>query len=270
MRLRRTQGAPTAWLVAAGIAIVFFALPLVGLLLRVPWLAVPSILTRPAVLTALALSLVVAGVATVAAVALGLPLAWLLARRVFRGQLAVRGLVTLPMVLPPVVAGVALMAAFGRRGLVGSWLAPWGLTLPFTTAGAILAAAFVAAPLFILTVEAGVRGLDPRLEGAAATLGAPRRMIMRQVVLPALRPALVAGIALAAARALGEFGATITFAGNRPGVTQTLPLATYELMQTDPDGAATLSLLLLGLSLLLVLFAWGTLGAANESGPAPR
>lgn len=259
------------WLLwAVGLSAAFFALPLVGLLARVPWRDAPTILARPAVLTALALSLGVAAMAMVGALLLGLPLAWVLARWRFRGRLLLRGLVMLPMVLPPVVAGAALLAAFGRRGLLGVWLAEIGVALPFTTAGATLAATFLATPLFILTVEAGVAGLDPRLEAAAATLGAPRRLILRQVILPALRPALVAGIALAAARALGEFGATITFAGNRPGVTQTLPLAAYELLQTDPDAALAVSLLLLLISFALVLLAWGSLRPGPGAGPAPR
>ena len=258
------------WLLGAvGLSAAFFALPLVGLLARVPWRDVPTILARPAVLTALTLSLAVAAMAMIGALLLGLPLAWVLARWQFRGRLLLRGLVMLPMVLPPVVAGAALLAAFGRRGLLGVWLAGIGVSLPFTTAGATLAATFLATPLFILTVEAGIAGLDPRLEAAAATLGAPPRLILRQVILPALRPALVAGIALAAARALGEFGATITFAGNRPGVTQTLPLAAYELLQTDPDAALAVSLLLLLISFPQPHPARGACSGSRGGPPRP-
>jgi molybdate transport system permease protein len=259
-------GRPPGWLVlAAAVGSAFFALPLVGLLARVPWRAAPALLASPTVRQALGLSLVVAVAAVAVAAAVGLPLAWLLARYRFRGRTALRALVTLPLVLPPVVGGVALLAAFGRRGLVGPPLARVGIQLPFSLAGAVVAAAFVAAPLFILTVEAGLGTLDRRLEGAAATLGASRWLIARTVILPALRPALVAGLALAAARALGEFGATITFAGNRPGVTQTLPLAVYELLQSDPDGAAFVSLLLFGLSLVLLALAWGRIGRGLDA-----
>jgi molybdate transport system permease protein len=263
-------GRPPAWALAlAAGAVAFLALPLVALLTRVPWAAAPALVARPDVQAALRLSLGVAALSAALALALGGPVAWLLARVAFPGRLLVRTVVLLPLVLPPVVGGTALLAAFGRRGLVGAWLAPFGLSLPFTTAGAVLAATFVAAPLVILTLEAGLLGLDRRLEGAAATLGASRWHIARAVVLPALWPALLAAAALAAARALGEFGATITFAGNRPGVTQTLPLAVYELLQTDPGAAALVSLLLLLVSLGLLALAWGVRGPLAGRRGAP-
>jgi molybdate transport system permease protein len=156
--------------------------------------------------------------------------------------------VTLPMVLPPVVGGVALLLAFGRRGLVGQWLASAGLALPFTTAGAILAETFVALPFLVVAAEAGFRQIDPRLEEAAAVLGARPGFALRRVTLPLAAPALRAGAALCWARALGEFGATITFAGNFPGKTQTLPLAVYLALEHDPDAAIALSLVLLFVS----------------------
>ena len=159
----------------------------------------------------------------------------------------------LPLVLPPVVAGVGLLAAFGRRGVLGRGLAAIGIRLPFTTAGAILASAFVATPLLILTVEAGVRALDRRKEDAAETLGASRWYVLRRVTLPALAPQIVAGLVVAWARALGEFGATITFAGNIRGRTQTLPLAVFEAMQTDPGAAILMSLMLVALSLVALV-----------------
>ena len=166
--------------------------------------------------------------ATGLALVFGVPLAWLLARGAFPGRGLVRALCTLSMVLPPVVAGVALFYALGRRGLVGQYLDEWfGITLPFSTAGVIVAQTFVAMPFLVLTVEAAFRQRDPRFEEAARTLGGGRWYIFRRVTLPAIRPGLIAGAVLAWARALGEFGATITFAGNFPGRTQTMPLAIY-------------------------------------------
>lgn len=182
--------------------------------MRAPWSTALADLGTPEVATALRLSLVCSLAATACSIALGLPLAWLLARSEVRGRGLLRGLVMLPVVLPPVVGGVALLLAFGRRGIVGRWLdAAFGVTLPFTTAGAVLAETFVAMPFFVLTIE-GARGLDVRLEDAARTLGARPWVVFRRVTLPLLRPSLAAGAVLCWARALGEFGATITFAGN--------------------------------------------------------
>jgi molybdate transport system permease protein len=256
-----TRSLPSAaLLLLAAVGMAFFAVPLAGLVARAPWGDAPRLLASATTWAALRLSLIVTVGAVAVSWLVGLPVAWLLARTTFPGRTLVRTVVLLPVVLPPVVGGVALLAAFGRRGLLGGALAAVGVHLPFTTAGAVLAAAFVAAPFLILTVEAGLAGLDQRLEGAAATLGAGRWLTLRAVVLPALRPALVAGTALVAARALGEFGATITFAGNRPGVTQTLPLAVYSQLQTDPDGAVLVSLVLVGVSLALLALAWSRLG----------
>jgi molybdate transport system permease protein len=202
------------------------------------------------VLQALRLSLVCSVGAVAVSVLLGVPLAFLLARVAFPGRNLVRALTTLPMVFPPVVGGVALLLAFGRRGLVGQWL---GITLPFTTAGAILAEAFVAMPFLVITVEAGLRAMDRRYEDAAATLGAGRWLTFRRVTLPLIAPSLGAGVALCWARALGEFGATITFAGNLPGVTQTMPLAVYIALETDLEAAIALSLVLLAVSLAVLI-----------------
>jgi len=230
------------------------ALPLVGILLRAPWAEVPARLAQPAVRSALELSLVCSVSATVAGVVLGLPIAWLLARRDFPGRSVLRGLVTLPMVLPPVVGGLALLLAFGRRGVVGSWLESWtGLALPFTTFGVVVAETYVAMPFFVLAAEAGIRALDPRLEEAAATLGAGPWTRLRRVTLPLLLPSLRAGAIVCWARALGEFGATITFAGNLPGRTQTMPLAVYLAFETDPDAAIALSLVLVAVSLAVLV-----------------
>jgi molybdate transport system permease protein len=222
------------------------ALPLSGLVLRAPWTRTWEVLTDESSLVALRVSLVVSVGATLVAFVLGFPLAWVLARVSFPGRAVVRALVILPLVLPPVVAGVALFAAFGRRGFVGQFL---GLTLFGTPAAAIMAAAFVAMPLLVLAVEAGLRLLDRRLEDAAGAMGASRWYVLRRVTIPLLGPQLAAGLVLAWARALGEFGATITFAGNLQGRTQTLPLAVFERFQTDPDGAVMVALLLVAISL---------------------
>jgi molybdate transport system permease protein len=250
-----TRSRVPAWFaVPAALAVGFLAIPLLGLLGRTPWGSIGAELTSPRVLEALRLSLVCSAGAVAVSVALGVPLAFVLARVEFPGRNLVRALTTLPMVLPPVVGGVALLLAFGRRGLVGQWLdRAFGITLPFTTAGAILAEAFVAMPFLVITVEAGLRAMDRRFEDAAATLGAGRWTTLRRVTLPLIAPSLGAGIALCWARALGEFGATITFAGNLPGVTQTMPLAVYLALETDLEAAIALSLILLGISLAVLV-----------------
>ncbi len=197
-------------------------------------------------LSALRLSLESASAATAASLVLGVPLAWVLARVRLPGIGALRALVTVPLVLPPVVGGVALLLAFGRNGVLGAHVADWfGLSLPFTQLGVIVAETFVAMPFLVVTVEGALRSSDLGLEEAAATLGASRITIFRRVTLPLIGPSLLAGSVLCWARALGEFGATITFAGNFPGTTQTMPLAVYNALQTDPDAAIALSLVLL-------------------------
>jgi len=254
-----TRGrAPRLFAVPAALAVAFLTVPLVGLLARTPWGSIGAELTSPRVLEALRLSLVCSLGAVAVSVVLGVPLAFLLARVAFPGRDLVRALTTLPMVLPPVVGGVALLLAFGRRGLVGQWL-DWafGITLPFTTAGAILAEAFVAMPFLVITVEAGLRATDRRYEDAAATLGAGRWLTFRRVTLPLIAPSLFAGMALCWARALGEFGATITFAGNLPGVTQTMPLAVYQALERDRGAAIALSLILVAVSLTILVVLRG-------------
>ncbi len=241
-------------LVLATIGVAFFALPFIGLLWKAPWGDVWSILTSETSRTALRLSIVCSLWATAIALVLGVPLAWLLARISFPGRGLVRALCTLSMVLPPVVAGVALFYALGRRGLVGQYLDRWfGITLPFTMAGVVIAQAFVAMPFLVITVEAAFRQVDTRFEEAARTLGASRWYVFRRVTLPAIRPGLVAGAVLAWARALGEFGATITFAGNLPGRTQTMPLAIYLANETNPDEAIVLSLVLIAVSFAVLV-----------------
>ena len=204
-------------------------------------------------LAALRLSLLASFSATGIALIVGVPLAWTFARLTFRGRPVLRALTVLPMVLPPVVGGVALLLAFGRRGLLGGWLAAFGIHLPFTTAGAIVAETFVAMPFLIITVEAGLNSMDRRFEDAARTLGARPWTVMWRVTLPLVRPSLLAGAVLCWARALGEFGATITFAGNFPGRTQTMPLAVYLALETNPDAAIVLSLVLLAVSLAVLI-----------------
>jgi molybdate transport system permease protein len=236
-------------LVLAGLAVAFFALPLVGLLWRTPWSRFGTILSDPASVRAVRLSLVCSAWATGLSLVFGVPLAWLLARVRFPGRSVVRSLCTLSMVIPPVVGGVALFAALGRRGLLGRYLEAWfGIRLPFTTAGVVVAQTFVAMPFLVVTLEAALRQLGERHEDAARTLGASSWYTLRRVTLPMARPALVAGAVLAWARALGEFGATITFAGNFPGRTQTLPLATYLALESDPPAAIVLSLILIAVS----------------------
>ena len=252
-----TERTPPLLVAGALAAGLFFALPVLGLLARAPWRDVATLLASPVARSALGLSVAVSLGAALASLLLAAPLAWALARTRLPGRRALRALVGLPLVLPPVVAGVALLAAFGRRGLLGGALAFAGVQVPFTTAAAVLAATFVAAPLLTTTLEAALAQTDPRLEQVAATLGASRRRIAWTVLLPTIRPALLAGLALCWARALGEFGATITFAGNLRGRTQTLPLAIYETLQTDPERAFLLACVLLGMSVIVLALAWG-------------
>lgn len=240
-------------MLAAG-ATLFFLVPLAALLWRAPWGQALGILGQSEVRTALRLSLVCSLWATAISLVLGIPLAWILARVSFPGRRLVRALTLLPMVLPPVVGGVALLLAFGRRGLVGQWLdQALGFRLPFTTAGAVFAEAFVAMPFLVITAEAAFRSIDRRYEEAARTLGAGRWTVMRRVTLPLSAPSLVAGSVLCWARALGEFGATITFAGNFPGRTQTMPLAVYLALESSPEAAIVLSLVLLAVSLAVLV-----------------
>ncbi|NAS23678.1 molybdate ABC transporter permease subunit [Herbidospora sp. NEAU-GS84] len=232
----------------------FLVLPLAGLLVRAPWSTLPQRLSEPQVLEALRLSLVTASVATAVCLVLGVPLAWLLARTDFPGRRLLRALVTVPLVLPPVVGGVALLLVLGRRGLVGQWLeSVSGFSLPFTTAGVVVAEAFVAMPFLVIAVEGALRAADVRYEEAAATLGASRFTVFRRVTLPLVAPGVLAGAVLCWARALGEFGATITFAGNFPGRTQTMPLAVYLALETEPEAAIVLSLVLLAVSVFILV-----------------
>lgn len=251
-----TERLPRPVTVLAWLAVLFFAVPLVAIVARVPWSDLTDLLGQPAVRDALWLSLRTSVAATVLSLAFGVPLAWVLARADFPGRSLVRALCTLSMVIPPVVGGAALLAAYGRSGLVGEWLDEWfGWRLPFTTAGVVVAQVFVAMPFLVLSVEPAFRSLDRGAIEAARTLGASRWFLLREVTLPMCRPALVAGAALAWARSLGEFGATITFAGNAPGTTQTMPLATFLALETDPDEAYALAIVMITVS-FAVLVGW--------------
>src|SRR5256886_5066194 len=235
---RGPAAAPVPFLILAGAGVAFFVLPLLGLLVRTPWGSARELLTSSEALTALRLSLIASLSATAIALLLGVPLAWIYARVAFPGRAICRALTVLPMVLPPVVGGVALLLAFGRGGLLGGWLADvFGIHLPFTTAGAILAETFVAMPFLVITVEAGLRSMDTRFEDAARTLGGRRWTVLWRVTLPLVRPSLVAGPGLLLRRAAGRVGAPLTFAGNFPGRTPTLPPAGHPALGAHPPSA---------------------------------
>jgi len=230
--------APVGLVILGALGAAVFLVPLIGLATRTPWSRLAELVSSPLVVDALKLS----------------PLAWLLARTDFPGRRLLRGIVTLPMVLPPVVAGAALLFALGRRGVIGGPLDDaTGFLLPFSIWGVILANVFVAMPFLVVTVEGALDGLDQRYEKAAATLGASRFTVFRRVTLPMIAPSLRAGLVLAWARALGEFGATITFAGNLQGRTQTLPLAVFVALESDRDAAVAISLVLVAVSLLVLV-----------------
>ena len=245
---------PAVFLILAAAGLALFVVPLVGLLARIPWSALPRLLGSESVADALRLSAITSLSATGIAVATGVPLAWLLARVEFPGRSLVRGMVILPLVLPPVVGGAALLFALGRNGLIGAPIhQTTGLVLPFSTWGAIIATTFVSMPFLVITVEGSLRTMDRRYEQAAATLGAGRWTVLRRVTLPMIGPSLVSGIVLTWARALGEFGATITFAGNLQGRTQTLPLAVFVAMEGDRDTAVAISLVMVLVSLTVLV-----------------
>ncbi|MFE2146938.1 ABC transporter permease [Streptomyces sp. NPDC059456] len=265
---------PVTLALPALLAVAFLLLPLIGILSRTQWSELGAHLTSPGVVEALRLSLFVSLWALGLSLLLGVPLAWLLARVPFKGKAFVRSLVLLPMVLPPTVGGVALLLGFGRRGLLGPWLeGTFGITLPFHTSGAVVAATFVAMPFLVISLEGALGGLKQSYEETAASLGASPVRVFFTVTLPMVAPGLVAGAALTWARALGEFGATITFAGNLPGTTQTLPLQVYLLLQDAPEAATSVSLLLLVIAMAVLIALrgrWtGTPVTARPAG-APR
>ena len=255
LEMRRVTGrSPSVLVVLAGFGLALFAAPLLGLLARAPWRSLWSVLSADIVTEALRLSIVTSVAATAVAAVLGLPIAWLLARVEIRGRSLLRGLVLLPLVLPPVVGGAALLFSFGRRGLLGQALeSTAGLVLPFSIWGVVVANTFVAMPFLVITVEGALRNLDPRFEAAAATLGAGRWTVLRRVTMPMVAPSLVSGLVLTWARAFGEFGATITFAGNLVGRTQTLPLAVFVALESDRDAAIAMSLVMVIVSLVVLV-----------------
>ncbi|WP_244301112.1 ABC transporter permease [Leucobacter insecticola] len=248
---------PTAFWVPAGLAAAVLILPLVALFLRVDWAAVPATLVSPAALSALGLSVTTASIATALCVLLGLPLALVIARSSRPLATVLRALTTLPLVLPPLVGGLALLSLLGRGGLLGNALAEAGIRIPFTTAAVVIAQTFVALPFLVISVEGALRSLDTGFEHAAESLGARPWTVFRRVTLPLLRPSLTAGTILCFTRALGEFGATALFAGNAPGTTRTMPLAIYTAFNgagVTQDTAVTLSLLLVLVALVALMF----------------
>jgi molybdate transport system permease protein len=261
----RTGTPPLRLLLPAAVAAAFLVVPLAGLLLDTPWASFLSVVTAPEARSALWLSLFTAVLATLLCVLFGLPLAWVLARMSFPGRRLLRGLVTVPLVLPPVVGGVALLTALGRNGLVGKPLDDaFGVTIPYTTLAVVIAHTFVSLPFFVISAEGALHSVPVPLETAASTLGADRWTTFRRVTLPLAVPGLAAGAVLAFARSLGEFGATITFAGNYPGTTRTMPNEVYTALQADRDTAIALSVVLLAvcvLALTLLRERWLTAGA---------
>jgi len=261
--------------VLAGLALAFLALPVVALLVRAPWRRFGELVTSDAVLTPLRISLVTSVLATCGALVLGVPLAWVLARGGLRRPDLWRVPVLVPVLLPPVVAGVALLAALGRNGVVGGALEDWfGVVLPFSTAGVVVTQMFVALPFVVLPVEAALRAADRAPEDVAAVLGATRWRVVREVGLPTVAPAVAAGALLAWARAVGEFGATVTFAGSLPGRTQTLPTAVYEALESDRGAALVLSVVLVLLALVVLValrakwWPWSGTSGRNERASA--
>lgn len=251
------------------IALAFLLIPLVAILSDAPWGSFLSIASSPTALEALRLSLIASVSAAGIAFVTGVPLAWILARDVLPGTRFWRALVIVPLLLPPVVSGVALLSAFGRRGVVGGWIYDLtGVQFPFSIAGVILAETFVALPFLVITVESALRTVDREVEEAAAVDGATTTRIFRSITLPAIAPALVAGGVLAWARAVGEFGATITFAGNLEGSTQTMPLAVYTALESDRDSAIALSIMLLvvAVAVLVSLRSYYMPGRRTRSG----
>ena len=253
-RVPRRGRAPVGLTLLGGLALLFLVIPVIAVFVRTPWGSILDALSTQDARTALRLSLQTTLTSTAVCVLVGVPLAWLLARTTFHGRSLVRALVTLPLVMPPVVGGVALLLAFGRNGVVGRWLdQAFGITLPFTMTAVVMAQTFVALPFLVISVEGAFRASDERYDDAAATLGASRWSTFRRVTLPLALPGIVAGAVLSWARALGEFGATITFAGNFPGQTRTMPIQIYvAFLGGNLDGAIALSLVLIVVSVAVL------------------
>ena len=246
--------APAVLMVPALLATLLLVVPLVAMVAATNWAALPEQLASEPLREALWLSLVTSTAAMVVCLVLGLPLSWVLARVDFPGRGALRALVTVPLVLPPVVAGIALRTAFGRTGVIGEPLLELtGFAFPFTTWGVVLAHVFVSLPFVVIAIEGALRSADKEYDAAAATLGASRWTTFRRVSVPLALPGILAGMTLGWARSLGEFGATITFNGNYPGVTQTMPNLIYVTRHSDPEAALALSLVMLVVSVAVLL-----------------
>jgi molybdate transport system permease protein len=251
--VRRHSNHPALLIVPAGLGVALVVLPLLGLLIRTDWSSIVGDLSAPVVWPAIRLSLVTTAITLGLAMLVGTPLAWLLSRSQGRAARWLRAVITVPIVLPPVVGGVALLLAYGRNGVIGAPVfEAFGLRLPFTPAAVVLAQLFVALPFYVLAVEGAMRSVDRRYDAVAATLGASENRVFLRVALPLAAPGIIAGAALASARALGEFGATITFAGNLTGRTQTAPLAVYVSLQSDPQAAIALSVTMLAVSIAVL------------------
>jgi molybdate transport system permease protein len=254
-------GLPRWVFVPAALGATFVLLPLVAMATRVRWSRFFSLVTSESSLTALELSLRTSAAATVLCVLLGVPMATVLARTSFPGQRAVRSLMLLPLVLPPVVGGIALLYTFGRRGLLGHTLEVLGIQIAFSTTAVVLAQTFVALPFLVVSLEGTLRAVGQRFEVVAATLGARPTTVLLRVTLPLVLPGLASGAVLSFARALGEFGATLTFAGSLQGVTRTLPLEIYLQRESDADAAVALSLVLVVLAVLVVALTQSASGS---------
>jgi molybdate transport system permease protein len=239
--------------ILAGSFFLFLGIPLAALIIREPPALLWDLIKQPEVLQALQLSIVTTFVSIFLTIVFGLPVAYVLVRTRIPGRRILQTLVTMPTVLPPVVAGVALLITFGRFGLIGQYLTPLGISIPFTTVAVVMAQMFVSSPFFVNSARAGLEQLDPRYESAAHTLRASEFYTFRRVILPLIRPVLLTGAGLAWARALGELGATITFAGSFPGVTETMPIAVYNAANVDVDSAVALSVVLLAISFAVLI-----------------
>ncbi|QDQ96972.1 ABC transporter permease [Tomitella fengzijianii] len=267
--LRRNHVAAPGWLLLpAAIGVIVIGLPIVGLAATVPWGRFLGLISSPSSLTALRLSLQTAAAATVIVVILGVPIAILLARSEGRWARPVRAVVLVPLVLPPVVGGLALLYTFGRGGIAGARLQALGIDIAFSTTAVVLAQVFVSLPFLVLSLEGALRGMDTRYEAVASTLGARPVRVLRKVTLPMVMPGLVSGVVLAFARSLGEFGATITFAGSLQGRTRTLPLEIYLQRVDDPDAAVALSMVLIVVAVVVVVAIHGR--GARSRGPRGR
>ena len=265
-RIIDPRGVPSALVAPALLGAAILVLPILALLLRIDWGALPATLMAPETASALGLSLSTAALATLCCVVLGVPLAVVIARTsgVLSGVL--RGLITLPLVLPPLVGGIALLTLFGKGGLIGDALSEIGVRLPFSTLAVVIAQVFVALPFLVISVEGSLRSLDPATEEAAATLGASPLVVLFRVTLPIIAPGLIAGVILSFTRALGEFGATALFAGNAAGSTRTIPLAIYSAFNgagVTQDVALALSLVLIVTSLTVLVILGGRTARAS-------